>query len=458
MSKFSIASPKIIKIMKQSILFLTLFLSWNTYCMAQKSLLQSGPMLGYSEMREVLLWVQTTEAAEVKFAYWTKDSLNNTPDSIYYTKTVKTNENQAFTAKLIADKVMPGNRYHYDLYINNQKIVVDYPTVFQSQPLWQWRNDPPEFSLAVGSCAYVNEEIFDRPGNVYGGFYGIFQQIHQLQPDAMIWLGDNNYLREADWFTQTGIHHRYTHTRSLPELQPLLASTHHYAIWDDHDFGPNDSDRSFIHKKKTLKAFENFWGNPTTGLPEMEGGITTSFEWNDVAFFLLDNRYFRSPNNRKTGEATILGKQQLEWLIDALATSKAAFKIVAIGGQVLNPLPIWENYANRHAEERAYLLEQIAAEGLKNVVFIDGDRHHTELSKMVNSEGNAIYDLTCSPLTSGTGTRDEVNPLRIEGTLVTERNFGLLTFSGKRGERRLKIQIFNAEGKEMWMREIEQAH
>jgi hypothetical protein len=26
---------------------------------AQSSLLQSGPMLGYSEMREVLLWVQT---------------------------------------------------------------------------------------------------------------------------------------------------------------------------------------------------------------------------------------------------------------------------------------------------------------------------------------------------------------------------------------------------------------
>ena len=130
--------------------------------------------------------------------------------------------------------------------------------------------------------------------------------------------------------------------------------------------------------------------------------------------------------------------------------------MVAIGGQVLSPLAVYENYANHHAEERAYLLEQIATENIKNVIFLDGDRHHTELNKMVNTAGNLVYDLTCSPLTSGTGKRDEVNPLRVLNTLVTERNFGLLTFSGKYQERVLKIQIFNNEGKELWIQEISQ--
>lgn len=440
---------------KSFYLFALIFLSSIT-CFSQKSLLQSGPMLGYSEMREVLLWVQTKDAAEVKFRYWIKNDDDAKPADVFNTKSVLTSENNAFTAKLIADKVLPGNTYYYDLYINGQKVDFDYPTTFQSQKLWQWRENPPSFTMAVGSCAYINEPKYDRPGKGYGDNYGIFEKIYEKRPDAMLWLGDNNYLREADWFTQTGIHHRYTHSRSVSEMQPLLASTHHYAIWDDHDFGSNDSDRSFIHKDKTLKTFETFWGNPTTGIPDMEGGITTSFQWNDVQFFLLDNRYFRSPNNRKTGEATILGKQQLEWLIDALATSKASFKIVAIGGQVLNPLPIWENYANRHAEERALLLKLIAEEEIKNVIFLDGDRHHTELSKMVNATGNTVYDLTCSPLTSGTGKRDEINPLRVSNTLVTERNFGLLTFSGEYQKRVLKIQIFNTDGKELWMREIAQ--
>ena len=45
--------------------------------------------------------------------------------------------------------------------------------------------------------------------------------MHAQRPDLMLWLGDNTYLREVDWYTRTGFIHRYTHTRSLPELQPL---------------------------------------------------------------------------------------------------------------------------------------------------------------------------------------------------------------------------------------------
>jgi alkaline phosphatase D len=242
----------------------------------------------------------------------------------------------------------------------------------------------------------------------------------------------------------------------LSELQPLLASTHHYAIWDDHDFGPNDSDRGFIHKDKTKKAFDLFWGNPSSGLPDNDyKGITTQFQWNDVDFFLLDNRYFRSPNKRKTGESTILGKEQLEWLIDALVTSNASFKMVAIGGQVLTTVENFETYIHNHAEERAYLLKRIEEENLKNVVFLTGDRHHTELSKIVNNRGNTVYDLTVSPLTSGSGSnRDEINKNRVEGTLRVQRNFGVIEVTGPWKERQLKMEIFDTDGKSLWTQEI----
>ncbi|GIW22754.1 MAG: hypothetical protein KatS3mg068_1761 [Candidatus Sericytochromatia bacterium] len=65
--------------------------------------------------------------------------------------------------------------------------------------------------------------------------------------------------------------------------------------------------------------------------------VFTKFEWSDVEFFLLDNRYYKSPNNRVTGEKTLLGKEQINWLIDSLVNSKATFKIIAMGVQVLNP-------------------------------------------------------------------------------------------------------------------------
>lgn len=421
----------------------------------QSTLLQSGPMLGYSEMREVVLWVQTTEAAEVQFAYWPTENKNDQ----HLTSPQRTTKADFFTSKAIADEVEPSTHYTYEVRLNGKAISLPYPTTFQTQQLWQWRTDPPAFSIAVGSCSYINETVYDRPNNAYGGDYDIFTRIHERQPDAMLWLGDNTYLREVDWSSRTGIMKRYTHSRSLAELQPLLASTHHYAIWDDHDYGPNDSDRSYLHKDKTLEAFRLFWGNPTVGLPDVTGGITTAFQWADMDFFLLDNRYFRSPNHRVSGEKVYFGETQLEWLIDALVASSAPFKFVATGGQILNTEPVYENYIRLAPEERAYLLGRIEEENIKGVIFLTGDRHHTELSSYINAKGNAVYDLTASPLTSGSGSNrdNEHNLLREEGTLVVERNFGLLSFSGPFKERELLIQIFDKDGEELWQRTIQQA-
>ncbi len=429
--------------------FSLLFILPAYLLLAQKSLLQSGPMVGYSEMMETMLWVQTKSAAKVQIAYWPKGQ----PNQKQSTEVVATQKETGFTAHLLADKVLPSNHYEYELRINDQAVKLDYPTEFQTQSLWQWRTDPPTFKVATGSCAYVNEDPYDRPGKPYGGDYQIFTSIHQQRPDAMLWLGDNTYLREVDWFSRTGFIHRYTHTRSLPELQPLLASTHHYAIWDDHDFGPNDSDRSFIHKDMATEVFSSFWANPKVGLSG-QGGCTSYFQWADIDFFLLDDRYFRTPNSRKTGDQTILGEAQIAWLMDALASSTAPFKIVAVGGQVLTSFEGHETYAFIAPAERQLILEKIEQEGIKNVVFLTGDRHHTELSMLKNRARNTVYDLTVSPLTSGVHTGEEANALRVEGTLVQQKNFGILEFSGPRTARVMKIGIYDSNGKEVWTKSL----
>jgi alkaline phosphatase D len=436
--------------MKNIVLSFLLFVQ-ASLLFAQAELLQSGPMLGYSDMKETLLWVQTKSQAKVKFEYWEKGK----PEQKFTTEEIYTNKQTACIAKAIANKVEPGRRYEYALYINGQKVERPYPLEFQTQPLWLWRTDPPEFTIAIGSCAYINEEQYDRPGPGYGSNYDIFKSIFSKKPDVMLWLGDNVYLREADWNTREGIFHRYTHTRSLPELQPLLASTHHYAIWDDHDYGPNDHDRSFWNKDVTLEAFKLFWGNPAYGVAGLNG-ITGQAQWGDVEIFLLDNRYNRTPNARKTQTRTILGEAQFQWLIDALVTSKATFKLIAIGGQVLNSVKKYETYENIAPEEKARLIQAITDEGIKGVIFLDGDRHHTELSKLDRIGTYPLYDLTVSPLTSGVSMNaaKEENAYRVPETIVTEHNFGILKFSGKQNERLLTITIYNKDGNPLWTREI----
>lgn len=418
---------------------------------AQSNLLQSGPMVGYSEMKEVALWVQTKAAAKVQIAYWNKAGGTDT----LLTDVVQTEKINAFTAKLIADRVEPGQKYSYRLSINGKSVSFPYPTEFQTLPLWQWRTDPPAFTVAAGSCTYVNETQFDRPGRPYGGEYEIFTAIHEKRPDVMLWLGDNIYLREVDWNSRTGILHRNTHTRSLPELQPLLASTHHYAIWDDHDFGPNDADGSFVHKDLTLEAFKLFWANPSYGV-NGEKGITSQFQWGDIDFFLLDDRYFRSSNERKTGKSQILGEPQIEWLISAMKFSRSPFKMVAVGGQVLNSAPVFENFSSKHPAEREYLLKRIEEEQIKGVIFLTGDRHHTELSRWKGKSGIVVYDFTVSPLTSSAArtTPDEPNIYRVPGTFVNQRNFALMEFSGPRTARELTLKVLDVSGKELWSRNL----
>ena len=410
-------------------------------------------MPGYSEMKEVAIWLQTKNSAEVFVKYWPEDQ----PVDFHFTNVVETTKDRAFTAVLIADTVEPGNRYQYDIYINNERIEFDYETFFTTQPLWLWRTDPPEFSFVMGSGAYINEEAYDRPGKPYGDGYQIYNSMAKKQPDFMIWLGDNVYLRQQEWNTKTGLFHRYTHDRSIPELQHFLSSTHHYAILDDHDFGPNDSDRSFWNKNLSLEAFEYFWANPSYGVGDIDGAIT-SFQYGDADFFLLDNRTHRTPNWRKTGEKTELGEDQLQWLFDNLASSYARFKFVVIGGQVLSTSAVYESYSNYgFQEERQRIIDFIHDENIRNVIFLTGDTHFSEVSVLREEGRPTIWDITSSPMNSGANTNgiNQDNSLRIPESVIMERNFTQISFSGPKAERELTVRYFNSNGKQLWELQIE---
>lgn len=429
---------------------LPIFIALCPLLLSGQELLKSGPMKGYSEMREALIWVQMEEACIVELVYW-PDTL---PEKEFRSLAKAAAPENANVVHLVADSVEPGVTYGYAIYANGENQTTDRELTFSTQSLWQFRKDPPALKIALGSCAYINEEKYDRPGKSYGSRYGIFETIAEDNPDMMLWLGDNIYLREVDWFSRTGIMRRYTHTRSLPELQNLLAVANHYAIWDDHDFGPNDATRTFPFREETLDAFKLFWANNNYGVNDL-GGITSAIEYGDAHFFFLDNRWHRSEYDMVTIEEQMLGKAQIDWLIELLKYSRAPFKFVAVGSQILNTAAVYENYAN-YEEERSILLNRIAQEGITGVVFLTGDRHHTEMS-VIEIDGIKIYDLTVSPLTSGThNPGSEVNVLRIEGSLVNEHNFGLLYITGARNERVVDFEIKSATGKKLWSYQIKE--
>lgn len=420
----------------------------------QKSLLRSGPMLGFSEMTETALWLQTKEAANAQIRYWKQTE----PKNIKLSKIVRTNEATDFIARFTLSQLEFGARYNYDVLLNGSRLVFDFQPAFQTQPHWRWRTEPPAFRFAIGSCAYINDPPFDRPGKPYGSNFEIFRTIAREKPDFMIWMGDNVYYREPDWLSESGMRYRFAQNRELPELQQLFATAHNYAIWDDHDYGPNDSDRTYRLRDVSLKVFKDYWANATYGTTEIPG-IFGRFEWNDVEFFLLDNRYYRSPNEMPNlSEKVMFGDAQMRWLTESLRSSNAAFKIVVGGNQMLNQLSPFESFKQFPTEQRR-LLDFIREARVEGVVFLSGDRHYSELIRLKDVGTYPLYDFTSSPLTAGNANPspvEENNTDRVPGTLVKGiKSFGMIEATGTAKERKLILRALDMQGKELWKHEIQ---
>lgn len=404
--------------------------------------------MGDVGMRNVRVWCQLTPSSVESPSVALLDSSKEVQS---YVPMVASGLGNCYEVEIA--NLNPGTEYAYFIAKESGEVISD-TLIFTTQPLWQYRTDPPEISMLVGSCTYINEPEFDRPGKSYGGGYEIFSSMADESYDAMVWLGDNIYLREVDFSSMSGFVHRYSHARSMPEMQRLLSKGAHYAIWDDHDFGPNDCDGSWVHADWSLKAFNAFWPNPESGIPGAPELNATQFLFGDVAVFLLDNRTHRVNHTMGPEKRQILGEVQRNWLVQALRNSRAPFKLVAIGGQMVSPAAIYENFA-QFPEERAWLLEQIDELDIRGVVFLTGDRHNSELSKLQLPGGNWVYDWTVSPLTSGSyDHEDEPNTLREAGTMVGDRNYGLLEVTGARKERVMHMTVKGADGETIWTRSI----
>lgn len=416
-------------------------------------LLRSGPMVGYGTLRETAIWLQTTRPASAQIRYWPAER----KDAAQRSAVLRTTAAGDHIAKFLLTDLDFGTRYEYEVLLDGKPVALGHPARFQTQEMWQWRTDPPAFRMAVGSCAYVNDARFDRPGDPYGSGMEIFTVLAAQQPDVMLWLGDNVYLREADWESEAGMRYRYAHTRALPEMQPLLAAAHNYATWDDHDYGPNDSDRSFALRTASLEIFRDYWPNRTFGTLETPG-VFQRFVWQDVEVFMLDDRFWRTPNRMPAKyPRTMLGASQMQWLKEALVSSRAPFKLVVNGNQIMNQAS-GEETLRGFSNEFDELIGIIRDARIDGVVFLSGDRHHSILMReQFEGIGYPIYELTASPLTAGNYPPREgtERPQVVPDTLVADKkNFALLDFSGTRTDRIMKISIVDIDGTERWSREV----
>jgi alkaline phosphatase D len=411
-------------------------------------------MLGYRAHREVFLWLETRDADSVVLEYWLKTSPDDVQRIVH--EDVPHHPAGGQIHHFVPGLLKMGAAYDYRILIDGEAAELVAPATFQAQELWEWRQPPPDFKFIMGSCAYLNDPEYDRPGPGYGKTTRTYELMGETDADFMLWTGDNWYWREADYSSVSGMWYRPSYHRSTPELQKLLGTMHHYAIWDDHDYGPNDSNWSFEYKEVALDIFQAYWGNHTYG-ESANPGTYSKFFWGDAAFFLMDNHYYRDAAQLDQDiytDKSQWGRHQLEWLKQSLMQAQELrhfkFLFIVTGNQVLQRRPYGEPH-ELYRREREELMDFIVENNLTGVVFLTGDVHHSGMYKrQIGDAGQWVYEITSSPLSSGSWNVEESekanDPHVMAHTLVGTQNFVEVAVTGEGSDRHLIVTCTDYEG------------
>jgi len=152
-------------------------------------------------------------------------------------------------------------------------------------------------------------------------------------------------------------------------------------VWDDHDFGANDSDSSSPSRPAAWQTYRDFvphyaLAEPTTG------SINQAFSIGRVRVIMLDTRSHRVPS-----EGTLLGDEQLGWLTDELfdAPDTHALTVIVSPTVWIGPVQPGADHWGGYAGEREQIGAFLAEHDIDNVVLVGGDAHMIALDDGSNS-------------------------------------------------------------------------
>jgi alkaline phosphatase D len=390
-----------------------------------------GPMVGAPSANAISVWVRVSGAFDVV--------LEVSPDryfrNVRASAPVRADATSDYCAVAQVSGLDASTRYYYRFRIDG---VLD-----RYQPLPYHTKTAPRgraaFRATFGSCARLQIDTEQQ----------IFSVAQALEPDLMFWLGDNIY---ADSTVPEAIADLYRRQREIERVKPFIRSTPSLAIWDDHDFGINDSDRTNPVREQSLALFKNYWANGQYGLADTPG-IFRTYTYGGVDFFMLDGRYYRDPaDDPDIPGKTMLGATQKAWLKDALRSSRAPFKVLVSGGGFSKAERGGDSWAV-YTHERDEIFDFIRDNAITGVFGISGDSHMGELNCVPRSEqgGYDIYDLCSSPLANlpDLDFVDQMPEVRIRPTYTRSTNIGLLDFDFEHGPR-LTYTLHNMYGAPAW--------
>ena len=380
------------RVLARSMAWVTLCVLWSGLALANTPpppTLTHGPLLGCGSD---VVWVRTSAAATMVLEHGFSADFAGS----ILSPSIVTNAASDFTAHFRLASLPADTLVYYRVWMNGALVT----------PVKRFRTPPP-----VGEMRTVRIAVFNDWATT--PFPGLASALSH-QPHVVILGGDLPHANPNDLGSARKM---YQHTRlggvgnelgkdikaGLIDVAEQIPSCH---MWDDHDYGGDNTDGTKKNKNEVRQAYREYW--PMASDAGSDKAIYQKLSYSGtVEVYLLDLRSERDPMREAEGpDKTTMGAEQKQWLKNQLLTSTAPWKLV-VTSVPFNPTASkvggWVTYKT----ERKELIDFVRSNRITGVILASGDIH----------SGGGIDDGTNAGLTEANCPR--ANAIFWQGNLGT---------------------------------------
>ena len=260
---------------------------------------------------------------------------------------------------IAVDDLLPDTSYYYALEVAGQ---VDQSKRGQF-------TTPAEgsfsFTFALASCAQT------------GSTHPVFNTIRAHQPLFLLHMGDLHYanIEENDASLYQAA---FRAVLTAPPQAALYRSTPIVYIWDDHDYGPNNSDATAPGREAARLTYQQYVPHYPLAVGEGNVPLYQAFTVGRTRFIVTDLRSERAPDfTPDDGSKSMLGETQKVWLKQELLAAKDRYKLIVWVSSVpwIAPAEEGEDHWGGFSRERQEIADFIVANGIEAMLMVSGDAH-----------------------------------------------------------------------------------
>ncbi|MEM7113097.1 MAG: alkaline phosphatase D family protein [Chloroflexota bacterium] len=299
------------------------------------------------------------DSATVRLVVSESSDLSNPMFSSFVTADQATNNR---VAALSIAGLAPGTTYYYGIEAEG---VVD-------------TNKTGKFKTFVdGSFTYT----FAFSGDAtMGSEHPVFTTIADLAPDFFLNPGDLFYadigVNDRDLFRDA-----YDATLDSAPQSYLYQNVPISHMWDDHDYGPNNSDSSAPGREAARLTYQEYMPHYPLAAGSGNVAIYQSYSVGRAKFILTDLR-----SERDSGANTMMGATQKAWfkqeLLDAKDKYPLIFWLSSVPWISSSSSDTWDGFSS----ERTEIANFIKDNGIEGIIIVSADAHMLALDDGTNSD------------------------------------------------------------------------